>query len=224
VLAEVLLDSEAGELLYVTSTYTGQPIPESTNVQPFEFTVFDHAYPLQTSSATRSPSGVNRPSGYLSLTGTNWVCVETITSTLHIIAKAEGWGLQAMPPQPHQTVWLGNSFWSGNLRTKGSGSLPMHPVHDAGIMGSFFGPKPKDIKNAEHAMRTALFHRALQVMVVYIPLNIHSNHWVYFKIELATNTVTLHDPLPPQLLIQAMPRSSRGASARCKSLSCRRAS
>jgi len=34
-------------------------------------------------------------------------------------------------------------------------------------------------------------------MVVYIHFNIHSNHWVYFKIELATNTITLHDPLPP---------------------------
>jgi len=48
----------------------------------------------------------------------------------------------------------------------------------------------------------ALFHRALQVTVVYIPFNIHSNHWVYFKIELATNTITLHDPLPPLLQTQ----------------------
>jgi len=35
---------------------------------------------------------------------------------------------------------------------------------------------------------------------VYIPFNIHINHLVYFKIELATNTITLHDPLP--LLLQ----------------------
>jgi len=38
---------------------------------------------------------------------------------------------------------------------------------------------------------------------VYIPFNIHSDHWVYFKIELATNTITLHDPLPPLLQTQA---------------------
>jgi len=37
---------------------------------------------------------------------------------------------------------------------------------------------------------------------VYIPFNIHSNHWVYFKIELASNTITLHDPLPPLLQTQ----------------------
>ena len=105
----VLLDSEPGEFLYVTSTYAGQPISELNETQPFEFRVYDHAYPLQTSCTAHSRLGVNRPTGYMSLTGTNWVCGETITSTLHIIAKAEGWGLQAMPPQPLQTVWLGNS-------------------------------------------------------------------------------------------------------------------
>jgi len=202
--AEVLFDSEAGELLYVTSTNTGQPIPESNNPQPFEFMVYDHAYPSQTSFNARSRSGVNRPSGYLSLTGTNWVCGETITSTLHIIARAEGWGLEAMPPQQHQTVWLGDSFWSENLCTKGSGSPFIDPAHDAGITGSFVGPKPKESKNAEHATRTALFHRALQVTAVYVRFNLHSNHWVYFKIELATHTITLHDPLPPQLRTQAI--------------------
>ena len=93
--AEILLDFEVGELLYITSTYTGQPILGPTRI---EFTVHDIAYPLQTSSTARSKSGVNGPSGYLSLTGTNWVCGETITSTLHIIARAERWGLQAMPP------------------------------------------------------------------------------------------------------------------------------
>ena len=63
-------------------------------------------------------------------------------------------------------------------------------------------PKPQELRKADHATRTALFYRALQVMVVYIPFNIHSNHWVYFKIELATNTITLHDPLPPLLQTQ----------------------
>jgi len=43
---------------------------------------------------------------------------------------------------------------------------------------------------------------SFQVTVVYIPFNIHSNHWVYFKIELATNTMLLHDPLPPLLQTQ----------------------
>ena len=139
----------------------------------------------------------------MSLEGTKWLCGEIITPTLHIIARAEGWGLQAMPPQPLQTVWLGNSsFWSRNLLTKDSGSPLLDPVHDAGIAGSFFGPKPKELRKADHATRTALFYRALQVTVVYIPFNIHSNHWVYFKIELATNTITLHDPLPPPLQTQ----------------------
>jgi len=41
-------------------------------------------------------------------------------------------------------------------------------------------------------------------MVVYIPFNIHSDHWVYFKIEVATNTITLHDPLPPPLRTHAI--------------------
>jgi len=198
--AAVLLDSEPGEFLYVTSTYAGQPILELNKTQPFEFRVFDHAYPLQTSSTARSRLGVNRSTGYMSLTGTNWVCSETIISTLHIIARAEGWGLQAMPPQPFQTVWLGNSsFWSRNLITKDSGSPLLDPVHDAGITGSIFGPKPKELWKADHTTGTALFYRALPVTVVYIPFNIHSNHWVYFKIEQATNTITLHNPLPPLL-------------------------
>jgi len=166
--------------------------------------VYDPAYSLQTSSTASSRSGVNRPTGYMSLTGTNKVCGETITSTLHIIARAEGWGLQAMPPQPLQTVWLGNSsFWFRNLVTNHSGSPLLDPVHDAGITGSFFGSKSKELRKADHATRTTLFHRALQVTVVYIPFNIHSNHWVYFKIELATNTITLHDPLPPLRQTQA---------------------
>jgi len=168
--------------LYVTSTYTGQPIPELNKAQPFEFKVYYHAYPLQTSSAVSSRSGVNRPTGYLSLTGTNRVCSKTITSKLHIISRAEGWGLQAMPPQPLQTVWLGNSFWTKNLLTKGSGSPLLDPVHDAGITGSLFGLKPKELRNAEHATRMALFNRSLQVTVAYIPFNIHGNHWVYFNI------------------------------------------
>jgi len=44
--AAVLLDSEPGEFLYVTSTYAGQPISELNETQPFEFRVYDHAYPL----------------------------------------------------------------------------------------------------------------------------------------------------------------------------------
>jgi len=152
--------------------------------------VYDHAYPLQTSSTASSRLGVNGPTGYMYLTGTNWVCGETITSTLHIIARAEGWGLQAMPPQPLQTVWLGNcSFWSRNLLSKDSGSQLLDPVHDAGITGSFFGPKPKELRKADHATHTALFHRALQGTVVHIPFNIHSNHWVYFKLELTPSIV-----------------------------------
>ena len=126
------------------STYTGQPIPELNKAQSFEFVVYDHAYPLQTASTASSRSGVNRLTGYLSLTSTSWVCGETITSTLHIITRAEGWGLQAMPPQPLQMVWLGNSFWSKNLLTKGSSCPLLDPVHDAGITGSFFGPRPKE--------------------------------------------------------------------------------
>jgi len=184
VCAVVLFDSEPGEFLYVTSTYAGQPILELNETQTFEFRVYDHAYPLQTSSTASSRLGVNRLTGYMSLTGTNWVCGESITSTLHVIARAEGWGLQAMPPQPLQTVWLGNSsFWSRNLLTKDSGSPLLDPVHDAGITGSFFGPKPKELRKADHATRTALFHRALQVTVVYIPFNIHSNHCDYFKLN-----------------------------------------
>jgi len=108
-----------------------------------------------------------------------------------------------MPPQPLQ-VWLGNSFWSKNLLTKGSGSPLLDPVHDAGITGSFFGLKPKEVRNAEHATRMAVFNGSLQVTVVYIPFNINSNHWVYFNITLATNTITLHDPLPPPLRTQAI--------------------
>ena len=189
--------------MYVTSTHAGQPISEPNETQSFEFRVYDHAYLLQTSSTARSRLGVNRLTGYMSLTSTNWVCGETITSKLHIIARAEGWGLQAMPPQTLQTVWLGNSsFWSRNFLTKDSGSPLLDPVHDAGITGSFFGPKPKKIRKADHATRTALLYRALQVTVVYISFNIHSNHWVYFKIELATNTITLHDLLPPLLQTQ----------------------
>jgi len=108
-----------------------------------------------------------------------------------------------MPPQPLQTVGFGNSsFWSRNLLTKDSGSPLLDPLHDAGITGSFFGPKIKELGKADHATRTALFHRALQVTILYIPFNVHSNHWVYFKIELATNTITLHDPLPPLLQTQ----------------------
>ena len=94
------------------------------------------------------------------------------------------------------------SFWSRNLLTKDSCSPLLDPVHDAGITGSFFGPKPKELRKADHATRTALFYPTLQVTVVYIPDNIHSNHWVYFEIELATNTTTLHDPLPPLLQTQ----------------------
>jgi len=97
-----------------------------------------------------------------------------------------------MPPQPLQTVWLGNSsFWSRHLLTKDSGSPLLDPVHDAGITGSFFGPKPKELRKADHVTRTALFYCALQVTVVCIPFNIHSSHWVYFKIELATKTLSL---------------------------------
>jgi len=88
--AAVLLDSEPGEFLYVTSTYAGQPNLELNETHPFEFRFYDHAYPLQTSSTARSRLGVNRPTGYMSLTSTNWVCGETLTSTLHIIARAEG--------------------------------------------------------------------------------------------------------------------------------------
>jgi len=89
---------------------------------------------------------------------------------------------------------------------KGSGSPLFDLVHDAGITGSFFGPtsKPKELRNSEHATRTALFHNALQVTVVYIPFNIHRNRWVYFKIELATKTIMLHDPFSPQLRNQAL--------------------
>ena len=171
--------------------------------QPFVFEVLDFAYPLQTSSTAHLRSGINRPTGYRSLIGTNWVCKETITSTLHIVARAQGWGLQAMPPQPHQTVWIGTSSWSKNLLTEGSGRPLIDPVYDAGVTGSVFGPKPKP-KNATHETRMALLNRTLQVTVVYIPFNIHSNHWVYFKIEFVTNTITIHDPLPPQLSTQAI--------------------
>ena len=65
--AAVLLDSEPGEFLYVTSTYAGQPISELNETQPFEFSVYDHAYPLQTSSTASSCLGANRPTGYMSL-------------------------------------------------------------------------------------------------------------------------------------------------------------
>jgi len=109
-------------------------------------------------------------------------------------------GTSGYAPSTLQTVWLGNSsFWPRNLLTKDSGSPLLDPVHDAGITGSFFGPKPKELRKADNDTRTALFYRALQVTVVYIPFNIHSNQWIYFKIELATNTITLHDPLPPLL-------------------------
>jgi len=189
--AAVLFDLKPGEFLYFISTYAGQPISELNETQPFEFRGYDHAYPLQTSSTASSRLGVNRPTGYMSLTGTNWVCGETMTSTLHVIARVEGWGLQAMPPQPLQTLWLGSfSFWSRNLLTKRT---------RAAACSSTLYTTQASRAQADHATRTALFHRALQVTVVYIPFNIHSNHWVYFKIELATNTMTLHDPLPPLL-------------------------
>ena len=200
----VLHDSDAGEFLYIESIYTGQPIIAHAEGPIFEFAVSDFAYPLRTSSVARLHQGANRPSGYLSLTGTNWVCGETVTSTLHIIARAEGWGLQAMPPQPGQTVWIGpNSYWSKNLLTEGSGRSLTDPALDAGVTGAFFGKNPKQIKHANHHACTALFQRALQVKTVYVPFNIHSFHWVYFRVDLDSNTVTLHDPLPPRIQLQA---------------------
>jgi len=99
-------------------------------------------------------------------------------------------------------VWIGTTYWSTNLLTAGSGDLLLDPRYDAGITGSFFGSKPK-LKNASLQARLVLRDRALQVTVAYIPFNIHGNHWVYFKVEFLNNTITLHDPLPPQLSEQA---------------------
>jgi len=141
--------------LYVASTYAGQPILELNETQLFEFRVYDHAYPLQTSSTARSRLGVNRPTGYMSLTGRNWVCSETITSTLHIIARAEGWGLQAMPPQPRQTVWLGNSsFWSQifSQRTRSACSSTLYTMQESRAPSSDLNPR------SYGNTRTALFY------------------------------------------------------------------
>jgi len=107
-----------------------------------------------------------------------------------------------MPPQSLQSVWIGITYWSTNLLTVGSGESLIDPRYDAGVSGSFFGPKPK-LKNATQEARVALRDRALQVTVAYIPFNIHGNHWVYFKVEFLKNTITLHDPLPPQLSAHA---------------------
>ena len=201
----VLHDSQAGESLYIESIYADQHTTVHADGPTFEFTVSDCAYPLCASSVARLHQDANCPSGYASLTGTIWVCGETITSTLHIIARAEGWGLQTMPPQPGQTVWLGaSSYWSKNLLTPGSGRALTDPTLDAGVTGAFFGKKPKQIQHASHGARTALFERALQVKTVYVPFNIHGSHWVYFKVDLDSNTVTLHDPSPPPIQLQAM--------------------
>jgi len=201
----VLRNIGAGELLYTESKYVSQPsVGSSDNLPPIEFCKSDFGYPLLTSSTSRTRPGVERPSGYTSLMESNWVCGETITSTLHIMARAEGWGLQDMPPQPLQTIWIGNSaYWSRNLLMAGSDRPLTDPVYDAGISGSFFGRKPKQIRKASLPVRIALLRRALQVAVAYIPYNIHSNHWVYFRIDLASNTITLHDPLPPNLRDQS---------------------
>ena len=47
-----------------------------------------------------------------------------------IIAWAEGWGLQAMPPQSHHTIWIGNFCWFKNLLTEGSSRSLTNPVHE----------------------------------------------------------------------------------------------
>jgi len=53
-----------------------------------------------------------------------------------------------------------------NLLTKDPVSLLVDPVHNAGITGSFFGPKPKELR--KHTDGSLL--SALQVTVVYKPL------------------------------------------------------
>ena len=198
----VLLDAEAEELLFTETTYASQPIQGLANQPPFVFEVKDWAYPLQTSSVVLAGTSARRPTGYRSLEGRNWVCGETITSALHIIARTHGWGLQAMPPQPRQTVWIGTTYWSTNLLTEGSGDSLLDPRYDAGVTGSFCGPKPK-LEKATLETRQTLRDRALQVTVAYIPFNIHGNHWVYFKVEFLKNAITLHDPLPSPLTEQA---------------------
>ena len=106
------------------------------------------------------------------------------------------------PPTPSNRMAWQLLLLVRNLLTEDSGSPLLDPIHDAGITGSFFRPKPKELPKADQATLTAVFYCALQVTIVYIPFNIHSNYWVYFKIELATNTITLHDPLPPLLQTQ----------------------
>jgi len=71
--AAVLFDSQPGEILCVTSTPSADPVY------------------YQLTFGGQQADWLN--------TCTNWVCGETITSTPHIIARAEGRGLQAMPPQ-----------------------------------------------------------------------------------------------------------------------------
>ena len=124
-----------------------------------------------------------------------------IYATYHCQGGGMGASSHAPSTSPNSMAWQ-LLLLARNLLTKDLGSPLLDPVHDAGIMGSFFGPKAKELRKADHATRTALFHRALLVTVVYIPFNIHSDHWVYFKFELATNTITLHDLLPPLLQTQ----------------------
>jgi len=78
------------QFLFTKATYASQPIQSLDSQHAFVFEVQDYAYPLQTSSVVLSGISAMQSTGYRSLEGTNWVCGETITSPLHIIARAQG--------------------------------------------------------------------------------------------------------------------------------------
>jgi len=86
-----------------------------------------------------------------------------VTSTLHIIAKGEGWGPESMPlsvekmalgiesmsPQPHQTALIiNNTYWSMKLMEDFWDMVLTNPIYDAGITSSFFLQKPKHLQRA----------------------------------------------------------------------------
>jgi len=101
-----------------------------------------------------------------------------------------------MPPRPQQTVWRGNNtYWSLRLLELGSNLIVTNPMYDAGITGPYLGRKPHQLSRNMQGALIELLLRALQVKAAFIPHNIHSNHSVYSKIDLTTDSQLLNDPL-----------------------------
>lgn len=68
-------------------------------------------------------------------------------------------------------------------------------MYDTDIIGAYFGKKPHQLSKITRGARIELLHRVLRVKMSFIPYNIYSNHWVYFKIDLTTDSLLLHHSL-----------------------------